>query len=126
MKRMIAVFMALLLAMAVPAALAEGGMTGGWTLIEAEPAKLPEDAAQAFDKAVAKLVGAEYAPVALLGSQLVSGANYCVLCRIEPVTPDARFHYALVYIYADLSDNAEITNIVDLDIAELSQPAAAE
>ena len=37
--------------------------------------------------------------------------------------PDPAPGYALVYIYADLDGNAEITNVAELDIPGLWNPA---
>ena len=64
-------------------------MTGGWENVPHETAELPADAQAAFDKAVEGLVGAEYVPVALLSTQVVAGTNYCILCQITPVAPNA-------------------------------------
>ena len=122
MKRKILCLALLILALCAAFALAEP-MTGGWEMAACEAAALPEDAQLAFDKALEGLVGAEYTPVALLGTQLVAGTNYCVLCQITPVVPDAVPGWALVYIYADLEGGAEITNVAELDIPGLWNPA---
>ena len=98
-------------------------MTGGWENVPHETAELPADAQAAFDKAVEGLVGAEYVPVALLSTQVVAGTNYCILCQITPVAPNATPTWALVYIYADLDGNAEITNVYELYIDRHSTPA---
>ena len=98
-------------------------MTGGWENILHEAGELPADAQAAFDKAVEGLVGAEYVPVALLSTQVVAGTNYCILCQITPVAPNATPTWALVYIYADLDGNTEITNVYELYIDRHSTPA---
>ena len=98
-------------------------MIGGWENVPHETAELPADAQAAFDKAVEGLVGAEYVPVALLSTQVVAGTNYCILCQITPVAPNATPTWALVYIYADLDGNAEITNVYELYIDRHSTPA---
>ena len=98
-------------------------MTGGWENVPHETAELPADAQAAFDKAVEGLVGAVYVPVALLSTQVVAGTNYCILCQITPVAPNATPTWALVYIYADLDGNAEITNVYELYIDRHSTPA---
>ena len=97
-------------------------MTGGWTNVPYEGEGLPDEVQEAFDKAVKDLDGAEYTPVALLSKQLVAGMNYCILCQITPVVPDPEITWALVYIYADLQGNAEITNVYELYIAQHSTP----
>ena len=121
MKKVIALICALMLVFTTAAF--AGEMLGGWKTVESEETTLPEDAAKAFETALNGLVGCTYKPVALLGTQVVSGTNYCILCELTPVVPNPTPSYALVYIYADLQGNAEITNIAELDIAALSQPA---
>ena len=98
-------------------------LVGGWENMPHGDAELPEDAQAAFDKALDGLVGAKYTPVALLSTQVVAGMNYCILCQITPVVPNATPTWALVYIYADLKGNAEITNIYELYIDRHSTPA---
>ena len=98
-------------------------MTGGGEKVLHETGELPADAQAAFDKAVDGLAGAEYVPVALMSTQVVAGTNYCILCQITPVVPNATSTWALVYIYADLDGNAEITNVYELYIDRHSTPA---
>ena len=99
-------------------------MVGGWENAPHEAGELPTEAQAAFDKALEGLVDAEYVPVTLMSSQVVSGTNDCVLCQITPVTADATSTWALVYIYyADLDGNAEITNVYELYIDRHSTPA---
>ena len=122
MKRIIVCLLALLLACSVLPGTAEM-LSGGWQMIPHGAAELPEDAQAAFDRALEALDGAEYTPVALLGTQLVAGTNYCILCQITPVVPNATTTWALVYIHADLDGNAEITNVYELYIDRHSTPA---
>ena len=97
-------------------------MVGGWNIVPHEAEELPKNAQAAFDKATEDLDGAEYTPVALMATQVVAGMNYCILCQITPVVPDAEPTWALVYIYADLQGNAEIMNVYELYIAQHSTP----
>jgi predicted small lipoprotein YifL len=92
---------------------------GGWTI--PEDAAVSEEARAAFDKALEGLTGVSYQPVALVGTQLVSGTNYCILCEARVVYPDAVPYYALVYVYADLQGGAKILNIVILDIGDIAE-----
>lgn len=119
MKRYLVIFFLIVLS---ACAVAEP-MAGGWENVPHEAAELPADAQAAFDKALEGLVGAEYLPVALLSTQVVAGMNYCILCQIAPVVLDAATSWALVYIYADLEGNAEITNVYELYIDRHSTPA---
>ena len=70
-----------------------------------------------------KLDGADYTPAALLATQIVAGKNYCILCQITPVVPEPVTKWALVYIFADLEGNAEVTNVYELYIDRHSTPA---
>lgn len=91
---------------------------GGWQLVaddtsmEANP-----DAQAALEEATSQLVGANYEPIALLGTQIVSGTNYCILCRVTPVTLNPQPHFSLVYVYAALDGSCKIIDTADLDIA---------
>ena len=117
MKKVLAILMAAMLLIGVTAAMAEP-LVGGWTV--AENSEVTEDQKAVFDKAVEKLLGVNYEPVAYLASQVVAGVNHCFLCKATVVSPNAAPAYKLVYIYQDLQGNATVTNIADLDIAALS------
>ena len=121
MKKLVSVIAALVLLLTVSAAAAEGMLLGGWEIVESEAGELPEEVQEAFDKALDGLVGALYVPVKLLAQQVVAGMNYCILCQIPPVVPDAQPTWALVYIYADLEGNATLNNVYELYIAQHSQ-----
>lgn len=123
MKKMISVVLAALLLLGVAAAVAEP-MVGGWSV--AENNAVTEEQKAVFDKAIEKLMGVSYEPVAYLGSQLVAGTNHCFLCKATVIYPDAVPSYKLVYIYQDLQGDATVTQVADLDIASLSVPAVQE
>ena len=117
MKRLFAVILCLVLSLTAVAACADTiGMVGGWEVYASEEAILPDEASGALEEALKGLVGAEYTPVALLATQIVAGTNYCILCRVTPVVPDAVPAWALVYVYADLEGGAQILAVTDLDI----------
>ena len=103
---------------------AETGTVGGWTLTET--VEMPEEAKTAFDRALEGLVGVNYTPVALLGSQTVSGRNYCFLCEAAVVYPDAQPYYAVVTVYQNLEGKAEIRNIVALDLGRIAETGEIE
>ena len=81
----------LLLALALPAA-AEP-LAGGWQA--AESAEVTEQALEAFSIACEAIDGAGYEPIALLGTQVVAGMNYCILCRVAPAVLDAQSSFVL-------------------------------
>ena len=97
-------------------------LPGGWAAPEALTVlPLPEDAQKAFDKAIGEFVGSSIEPMALLGTQVVAGTNYAILCRVTPVVPDAVSSVQVVTVYADLQGNAEFTSFCALDHARYNK-----
>ena len=95
---------------------------GGWSANEGDISlDQNEDVRTAFEKAMEGLTGASYEPVAYIGSQLVSGRNYMILCRETIVIPDANSKYALVKVYADLNGNAEILEVTGIEPGETDE-----
>ena len=123
MKKIIAIVMAAMLLISVSAAMAEPLM-GGWNVPESN--EITEEQKAIFDKAVEKLLGVNYEPVAYLASQVVAGMNHCFLCKATVVAPDAVPAFKLVYIYEDLEGNATVSSIADLNIALLQEGRIAD
>lgn len=95
---------------------------GGWSANEGDISlDHNEEVRAVFEKAMEGLTGASYEPVAYIGSQLVSGKNYMVLCRETVVVPGAESTYALVTVYEDLNGNAEILEITEIGIGETDE-----
>lgn len=124
MRRMIAVFLAVLVFAALAAcgrntadansgtdAPREGTLAGGWQRTES-PA-VTEEIREHMEQAASKLIGARYIPVACVGRQIVSGTNYLLVCRVAPVVPDAKEHWSVVTLYTDLDGDSEITDVRD-------------
>lgn len=86
---------------------------GSW-MLAASPVVTDEQKAL-LEKATAELVGAQYTPVAYVASQIVSGTNHLLLCRVKPIVPEphAIEKYALVYLYKDLQGNVTLDKVVD-------------
>ena len=127
MKRALAILLILLMLCPLAACGRKGAAPvalGGWTLTES--GEIGEAAQAAFDKAMDGLVGVGYTPLALLGTQLVSGTNYCFLCEALGVYPGAQPYYALVYVYADLQGGAELSRIAALDIGRIAESGRVE
>lgn len=95
-------------------ALADEPALGGWTMPEST--EMTEELQALFEKGMADLLGVTYAPVTLLGTQLVAGKNYCFLCQATVVYPDAQPYYALVYLYEDLDGQVSVLQIDVLNI----------
>lgn len=87
---------------------------GGWELNLGSTlmADSPE-ALAAFENATEGLADFTFEPVALLGTQIVSGTNYAVLCR-ETTLPA----YEVVYIYEDLQGNAQVLGTEAIQIGD--------
>ena len=120
MKKLMAAVLAVVLLLALAACgqpKEEAQTVGGWTIPDS--AGLTEEAKTAFDKALEGLTGVSYTPVALLGTQLVSGTNYSILCEAAVVYPGAQPYYAVVTVYQDLQGKAEILNIRALDLGTI-------
>jgi len=103
---------------------AETSAVGGWTLNES--GELSAEAKAAFDKAAEGLVGVNYTPVALLGTQLVSGTNYSILAEATVVYPGAEPYYAVITVYEDLQGKTEIRNIAALDLGKIAESGVIE
>ena len=58
---------------------------GGWK-VDVQVGKMPQQVATAFGDIMGNLVGAQYTPIAYLGSQVVNGTNHAVLAEQLVVT----------------------------------------
>lgn len=117
MKKLLCTLLALtLLTVSFVPALAEEPMMklGGWISNTENPAEIPQEVLDAFNKAIEGLEGCTYEPIALLASQVVAGMNYCLLCRLTVVYPDAQPTYALVYVYQNIEGACELARVEDI------------
>ena len=69
-------------------------IVGGWS--SPDSVKLTDEATNALKKATEKLAGGTYEPIALLGTQVVAGTNYRLLCTFTPATEGADASYTIV------------------------------
>ena len=96
----------------------EEPMTGGWQMPEQiTAAEIPEEAMNAFNKAVEGFTGNDLTPMALLGTQVVAGTNYAFLCHSKLVTAEPSESIQVVIVYEDLEGNAAITGISNVDVS---------
>ena len=86
-------------------------LSGGFT--ETESCEITPEIKEAFEAAVAGLTGADYEPVACLGTQVVAGKNYRLLCRSKLAAPGAETGYAIVKLYVGVDGSREILDITD-------------
>ena len=114
MKKMICVFAALALTLALCVCASADAMMGAWKVCE--DSAVTEEARAVLDKALEGFVGSNVEPVALLATQVVAGTNYCFLCRVTPVVPDAQSAWCLVYVYQALDGSARILEFQDVTL----------
>lgn len=127
MRKLTALVLAILMLCALTACgqqKAAAPAVGSWTLTDS--AELSDEAQAAFEKGTEGLLGVSYTPIALLGTQLVSGTNYCILCEATVVYPDAKPYYALVYLYKNTQGEVEVRNIVALDLGKIAETGEIE
>ena len=89
-------------------------LAGGWAV--AEDQTITEDLNnlffQAMDSYQTGTVTVSYRPVALLGSQVVAGTNYAILCKASEINKGTT--WVIVYLYQDLQGNASVLSIADV------------
>ncbi|MCB5952803.1 hypothetical protein LI951_12055 [Enterococcus sp. BWT-B8] len=85
---------------------------GGWTIPETP--EITEDVRKVLKEAVSGLDGSSIEPFALLGTQIVAGVNYKLVCKVTPIVPDAETKLSIVTIYKPLTEKAELKEITDI------------
>ena len=93
-------------------------MAGGWQIADNDDAELPKDVRDAFEKAEKGYDDYDLIPVAYVGSQVVAGTNYMILCEAEAKDVAS---YKMVVVYADLKGGAQIAKVADFDLANYTQ-----
>ena len=96
-------------------------LAGGWTVAENEEGELPEDAAAAFNAAMEGLTGVGYVPTALLGTKVIAGTEYAILCNATLVTADPVSYNAVVFVTANADGTNSILNIVPLNLIDYTE-----
>lgn len=94
-------------------------VVGGWSINE----DLPEMNDMIFDNARKELLGVNYSPLFVLGTQVVAGQNIMYLTYATPVTPNAKKEYKIVTVFDDISseNKSEIKNVADFNISDYLQ-----
>lgn len=96
---------------------ADDEAVGAWAVVMPETTELlPADAAEAFAKAAEEYEGVNLKPLATIGTQVVAGTNYLVLCAGEPTTANPVAQLYVAEVYCDLDGNAEFTNVQTFDL----------
>ena len=89
-------------------------MTGGWEYADMKPCDLPQEVATAFSEAFSRLMGTDFIPVLYVGSQVVNGMNYCIVCKTKMVVPNGADGCKVVILYAPIGQKAVVTDIYDV------------
>lgn len=96
--------------------------TGTWMINDQNiKVTLPDHVEKAFNKATEGFKGIMLEPLAYVGSQVVAGMNYMILCRATTATQEPVTTYRMAVIYADLEGNAEITSLKDFDLSNYTE-----
>lgn len=92
---------------------------GGYTVkSEVEAVELPEDVKAAFDLALEGYTGVGLTPIAYLGSQVVAGTNYAILCLGKVMNPTAKPTLKVAVINKDLEGNATMLRVNDFKLLD--------
>ena len=118
MRKIISLLLILAMTLGLACAMAEDSpmLAGGWAA--AEDPTVTEEINNAFQIALDSYetgtVTVAYTPVALLGTQVVAGMNYAILCRAQEI--NQRPVWVIAYVYQDLEGNASILKMADLPL----------
>ncbi len=98
-------------------------LSGGWNVESSgRPYTLFEEKDNnVFDKATNTLAGMSFKPLVLLGTQVVAGTNYAVLCYGSATVPDAKEGIYLLTLYEDLEGNGELISTAYIDLANYNK-----
>ena len=87
---------------------------GGWNLEEVKGTALPQKVQTVFTAVTSELVGAEYEPIAYLGSQQVNGMNYRILALQKLVVPNAEKRIVKMIIHEELDGSVRLVSVSGL------------
>lgn len=86
-------------------------MLGSWNYDDVKVCNLPQKAQSAFTEVTSSLVGADYEPIAYLGSQTVSGTNYGVLALQKSVTATPETRLMKLIINRDTEGKSSLVSV---------------
>ena len=77
--------------------------------VSAKMMNIPEDVLNKFNEAKKEILVLELEPVSILGTQVVSGTNYLILCKATSIEKPHPTNYQVVTMYVDLEGKSKIT-----------------
>ena len=84
---------------------------GGWNLDEVKGTALPQKVQTDFTAVTGELVGAEYEPIAYLGSQQVNGTNYRILALQRVVSLNSEKKFVKMIIHEELDGSVRLVSV---------------
>ena len=87
---------------------------GGWNLDEVKGCNLPQKVQSAFTAVTGEMTGADYEPIAYLGSQQVNGTNYRILAIQRLVVPSEEKRIVKMIIHEGLDGVASLVSVSGL------------
>lgn len=84
---------------------------GGWNFDDVKSCNLPQKVASAFTAVMGELTGADYMPVAYLGSQEVNGVNYCLIVLQTLVTLNSEKRPVKMIINVSANGKASLVSV---------------
>ncbi len=93
-----------------------GALVGAWEI--ADDYTLDDELKTSIKEAISESEDISYAPTLVMGSQVVSGTNYAVLCRTKESSADSKDYWTIVYFYKNLSGDVKVLNVATLNFEE--------
>lgn len=89
---------------------------GGWNLDDVKGCNLPQKVQSAFTAVTGDMTGADYEPVAYLGSQIVNGINYRILCKRRLVIPNSDVQIVKMIIHEETDGSVRLISVSGLPL----------
>ena len=89
-------------------------LLGGWNLDEVKGTALPQKVQSAFTAVTGDMTGADYEPIAYLGSQAVNGTNYRILAIQRLVVPSGEKRIVKMIIHEGIDGVASLVSVSGL------------
>lgn len=89
---------------------------GGWNLDEVKGCNLPQKVQSAFTAVTSEQTGADFTPIAYLGSQTVNGTNYRVLAIMKHVVLNSDVKIVKMIIHEELDGSVRLVSVSGLPL----------
>lgn len=109
----------LMLTIVVSSVPASAATAGGWSVSKARYSFLTSGQQKIFNKAVKKVTGVSYQPVALLAKQVVAGTNYVFLCQGTTVTAKPKKAWYVLTAYKDLNKKVTLSSVKKIKLGKI-------